>query len=242
MEKLTKKQRKELKKFEWQEKLKSQKRNEMLKKIAIWAGAALLLILSVWGLIALSSSSPDQQNSSTRIPQVSKEDIKIGSESARITLVEYSDFQCPACAAYHPMVNQLISEFEGRMLFVYRFFPIQSHQNAMISAQSSLAAHKQGKFFEMYNLLFDNQNSWVNSSNAEKIFVEYAGKLNLDIDKFKSDLKKDETKNLINNQYSQAIAIGVNSTPTFFLNGVKIQNPRTYDDFKNLIQNELNKK
>lgn len=242
MEKMTKKEKKEARKQEWQEKLKKQDQNKKLKKFGIWAGVLAVLILSVYGLFKLVNSPQTEDTASGKVPPVTKEDIAVGSPSAKVTLVEYSDFQCPACAAYHPLVKQLISEFEGKMLFAYRFFPIQSHQNAMISAQAAYAAGLANKFWEMHDMLFQTQNNWANSGNASETFTDYAKKLKLDINKFKKDLESGETKNFINNQYSQGLAIGVNSTPTFFINGTKIQNPRTYDDFKKLIQDEINKK
>ncbi|OGK52757.1 hypothetical protein A2966_03165 [Candidatus Roizmanbacteria bacterium RIFCSPLOWO2_01_FULL_41_22] len=190
------------------------------------------------------ANSPQTTNtSSSKLPEITKDDPKTGSSSAKVTLVEYSDFQCPACAAYYPMVKQLLSEYNGKIYFVYRYFPLTAtHQNAMISSLAAYAANLQGKFWEMHDMLFQTQNSWASSPKARETFIGYAKKLDLDIDKFKTDLESDRGKNFINDTYSKGLAIGVNSTPTFFLNGVKIQNPRTYDDFKNLILNELNKK
>ncbi|MBI2031772.1 MAG: thioredoxin domain-containing protein [Candidatus Levybacteria bacterium] len=242
MEKLTKKERKELKKQEWEEKLNKEKRSKMLKQIAVWAGAVFILIVSVWGLIQIANS-PQTNPELVKLPPITSSDIAIGNPKAKAVLVEYADFQCPACAAYQPFVNQLIIDFKDNIYFVYRFFPlIQTHKNAMISAQAGFAAHKQGKFWEMDNLLYTDQKSWENASNAKEIFIDYASKLKLDMEKFQADLESDEGKKIINEQYSQGLSIGVNSTPTFFLNGVKIQNPRSYNDFKQLVQNEIDKK
>lgn len=241
MEKLTKKERKELRKKEWEEKLKKESRNKMLKQTALWAGAIVILILSVWGLIKIADSPTTTGN--IKIPSVAKSDITIGNPKAKVVLVEYADFQCPACAAYQPFVNQLMIDFKDNIYFVYRFFPlIQIHKNAMISAQAGYAAHKQDKFWEMDNLIYTTQKSWENSGNAKEIFIDYAKDLKLDVEKFKSDLESEEGRKIINEQYSQGLSIGVNSTPTFFLNGVKIQNPRSYNDFKQLVQNEIDKK
>lgn len=243
MEKLTKKEKKELRKLEWQEKLKKEQRNKKFKTIGIWAVVLSVLILSVYGLLQLANSPQVTNTSSGKLPEITKDDPTTGTPSAKVTLVEYADFQCPACAAYHPMVKQLLSEYNGRIYFVYRYFPlITIHQNAMISAQSAYAAGLQNKFWEMHDILFQTQNSWANSSKAKEAFIELAKKLNLDIDKFKTDLESNKGKDFINDTYSKGLAIGVNSTPTFFINGKKIQNPRTYNDFKSLIDNEINKK
>ena len=112
----------------------------------------------------------------------------------------------------------------------------------MISSLAGYAAREQNKFWEMHDMLFQTQNSWANSQKARETFIDYAKKLNLDIDKFTKDIDSGEAKNFINDTYSKGLAIGVNSTPTFFINGSKIQNPQTYNDFKSQIENEINKK
>ena len=242
MEKPSKKERKELKKLEWEEKLKTEKRNKMLKQIGIWIGAAAILIASVYGLIQLANS-PQTNPDLAKLPPITKEDIATGNPKAKAVLVEYADFQCPACAVYQPFINQLLIDFKDQIYFAYRFFPLfQTHKNAMISAQAAYAANLQGKFWEMDNLLYTTQKSWENSSNAKEIFIDYAKTLKLDMKKFEADLESDQGKKTINEQYSQGLNIGVNSTPTFFLNGVKIENPRGYNDFKQLVQNEIDKK
>ncbi|MCL5435304.1 MAG: DsbA family protein [Patescibacteria group bacterium] len=236
-QKLTKKERKELRRQEWQEKAETQKRNALLKKWGIIIGVVLVVGLSVIGLIKLAGSSPSSSSSAINLPPVSKNDITKGDPKAKITLVEYADFQCPACAAYHPLVKQLLSEFGDKIYFAYRFFPLTSiHKNALISAQAAYAAKLQGKFFEMHDMLFETQASWAQSDSAADTFVAYAKKLGLDTDKFQKDMTSDETKNYVADSQNQASSIGINATPTFFVNGVQIANPRSYDDFKKIIQ------
>ncbi len=241
MVKLTKKERKEQKKLEWQEKLKKEKKKQLFQKIGLWAGVAVILILVVYGLIQIANS-PQESSTTSNVPPITKNDITTGNPKAKVTLIEYADFQCPACAAYHPFVNQLLVDFSGKIYFAYRFFPlIQIHQNAMLAAQAAYAAGRQGKFWDIGNMLFDNQTSWADSSDARNTFISYAKKLNLNIDKFQKDMDASQTKNFINNELSSGTQIGINSTPTFFINGQKIQNPANYNDFKTLIQNALNK-
>ncbi len=243
MEKLTKKEKKEAKKQEWQEKFKKQEQNRRLKSFGIWATAALVLIVAVYGLIQIANSPQVTSTSSGKLPQVTKEDPTTGNPNAKVTLVEYADFQCPACAAYHPLVKQLLADYKNKIYFVYRYFPLtQVHQNAMISAQAAFAAGLANKFWEMHDMLFETQNSWANSQKARETFIDYAKKLNLDIDKFTKDIDSTEAKNFITDTSNKGTAIGINSTPTFFINGSKIQNPQTYNDFKSLIENEINKK
>ncbi len=242
-QKLTKKEKKELRRQEWQEKAEKEKRNAMLKKWGMIIGVALVIGLSVVGLIKLAGSSGSSSSLGINVPPVSKNDITKGDSKAKVTLIEYSDFQCPACAAYYPLVKQLLSEFGDKIYFAYRFFPLTSiHKNAMISSQAAYAAKLQGKFFEMHDMLFQTQTSWAESNDAAETFVAYAQKLGLDSDKFKKDMNSNEAKNYVTSSQNQASSIGVNATPTFFVNGRQITNPKNYDDFKKIIQDELNKK
>lgn len=212
---------------------------ERMKKIGIWVGVVVIITASIWGLISLVNS-PAPASSISNLPPVSKDDIATGPKDAKVTLVEYADFQCPACASHHPWVKQLLSEFPKDIYFVYRFFPLTSiHQNALLSSQAGFATNLQGKFWQMHDLLYENQKSWAAENNALDIFVSYAEKINLDIDKFKKDISSDQTKKFVNDELNQAISIGVNSTPTFFLNGKKIQNPRSYDELRKLIQDQI---
>jgi protein-disulfide isomerase len=155
-------------------------------------------------------------------------------KDAKITLIEYSDFQCPACGAYYPMVKKLGQEFKN-ISIIYRHFPLSQHANAKPAAQAAEAAGRQGKFWEMHNMLFDNQTAWSGSASAEEIFTGYAQTLELDINKFKANFNSTETKTKIETDY-QSGANAIDGTPTFFLNDKKIQNPQNYDDFRSIIQ------
>lgn len=243
-QKLTKKEKKELRKLEWQEKAKKELRNQTIKKYSMWVGAVTAIVLGIGGLVMLvNSSSSTSSNQKVSIAPVSKKDITKGNLKAKVTVIEYADFQCPACAIYNPIVNQILVEYSDKILYVYRMFPLTNiHPNAHISAQAAYAAYKQGKFFEIKDLLFENQTEWDKSSDPTGIFNDYAKELKLDLAKFQKDLKSQEAKNYVNDSENKALSEGMNSTPTFIVNGVKIQNPQGYDEFKKLIDNELNKK
>jgi len=241
--KMTKKEKKELRKLEWQQKAEHVKRNALYKKIGIIVGVVLIVALSVIGLIKLAGSSTDSSSSAIKVPAVSKSDITQGNPKSKVTLIEYADFQCPACASYHPLVNQLLTEFNGKIFYVYRMFPLSNiHQNAIISAQAGYAALKQNKFFQMDDYLYNGQAQWENLPNPKDTFISYAGKLKLDTAKFEADMNSSEAQNYVADSENQATSIGVNATPTFFVNGKQITNPASYDEFKKIIQDELNKK
>lgn len=238
--KLTKKEKKELRKLEWQEKAKNEQRNAQIKKYSIWAAVVGAIILIIGGLIMLVGSPSSTTSVTANVAPVSAKDITNGQNKAKVTLIEYSDFQCPACAAYHPLIKQLLTEYEGKIYFVYRIFPLtRIHPNAKISSRAAYAAYKQNKFFEMSDLLFNGQKDWSNESDPSRIFIDYAESLKLDVKKFKDDMNSNEAKNYVETAENQATSEGINSTPTFILNGVKIKNPAGYDEFKKLIENEV---
>lgn len=243
MENLTKKERRGLKKLESEEKLKKERRVKLIKKIGLWIGTIAVVAVSIWGLIALVNNDSLPQKA-INLPPISKNDIVWGiPEDAKVTLVEYADFQCPACRNYFPLIRQLEKDFGDKLLVVYRFFPLtQIHQNAMLSTQAAYAASKQNKFWEIHDVLYENQTLWANSSNAKDLFIEYAKKINLNVSQFINDLNSDATKKFVNNEENSAISIGVNATPTFFVNGNMIQNPQGTKAFKQIIQDALNKK
>lgn len=214
-----------------------------LKELGIWAGVIAVLIGGLWLLITAVNSSPSPSTpAQINLPAITKDDFVKGNATANATLVEYSDFQCPACKIYFPLVKQLEQYFGDKIQIVYRLFPlIQIHQNAMLSSQAAYAASLQGKFWEMHDLLFENQSNW-SDINPKDTFIGYAKDLNLDLNKFKIDLDSELTKKFVTDELNKGIAIGINSTPSFFVNGKHIQNPAGYDAFKKIIQDEIDKK
>jgi len=175
---------------------------------------------------------------------INDSDWYLGGKNAKVTLVEYSDFQCPACGYYSPIVNQLAKDFPDKIKIVFRHFPLPQHQYARLAARYAEAAGKQNKFWQMTEIIFDGQSQWEKAS-ADKIeqdyFLKYAQTLGLNIDKLKSDLNLKEIDDKIESDYIGGEKSNIPGTPTFFLNGKQIFNPRTYAEFKALIEKELNK-
>lgn len=163
-----------------------------------------------------------------------------GKQDAAVKLVEYSDFQCPACRAYYPIVEQIVEKYKDRISFEYRHYPLTTiHRNAFAAARASEAAGKQDKFWEMYRLLFANQSTWSDSDNTQTTFEGYAKQLNLDMEQYKIDFASSETNGAINASIREFNKLGLpKSTPTFLLNGKKIQ-PRDAADFSRLIDEQL---
>lgn len=167
-----------------------------------------------------------------------------GSNQSGVVLIEYGDFQCPACRQYYPVVKQLKETYKDRVVFQFRNFPlVQIHRNAFVASRAAEAADKQGKFWEMHDLLYENQQTWSEASNPNSYFENYAKQLGLDVTKFKQDLASEETNDKINADIQAGQDIGANSTPTFVLNGKKIEkNPGSVEDFNKLIDDAIKAK
>ncbi len=241
-EQLTKKQRRELKKQETQALADKNRKKEQSKSLMMWLAVVAGIALIVWGIVASSGDNSSVNVSS--ISDIVEQDHVKGNPDASIVIMEYSDFQCPACKAYFPIIKQLMSEYSDDIAFVYRHYPLTSiHANAEPAARAAEAASIQGKFWEMHDKLFENQSEWSELSTklAEDKFAEYAEAIGLDIDKFKTDLDSKDTKERVRSDSQSALRAGLNSTPTFFIDGEKIKNPRGLNEFKFFIDNLLQK-
>ena len=215
----------------------SSKKKKRIKSITIWSGVVLGLIVLVLGMIKITSRP---QSESTRLEDKSDGVNWVkGNKSANIIIVEYSDFQCSACVHYYRITKRLIEELGNDFQLHFRHYPLVAiHANAMLAAQSAEAAGRQGKFWEMHDLLFERQQEWKKKKNEEaiKLFVQYAVYLNLNRQQFQRDLHSEAVRKKVYNNARTGRLSGVKSTPIFFLNGQKIVNkPRNYETFKELI-------
>lgn len=235
---LTKKEKRALAKEEKRRAREQKERTGKLQKIVI--GLLILAGLSYGGYrLVRWINAPQPEIAQAEIEVAGDEWIK-GNPQASVTLVEYSDFQCPACKNFSPLVRRLSDEFSDDVRVVYRQLPLISiHRNAFDAAKASEAAGRQGKFWEMHDKLFENQDKWESDSSPEDKFEEYAKELGLDLDRYKADYDSDEVKDDVNSDVSTANRLGLSSTPSFILDGRKIENPRSYDDFKSLIEDEI---
>lgn len=201
-----------------------------------FAALALLFAVSFW----FAGNGDSGGTASVLSGALASDDWMRGNENAKAVLIEYSDFQCPACGSYYPLVKALHEEFGDSLLVVYRHFPLsQIHENAEPAARAAEAAGTQGKFWEMHDLLFERQKEWSGDWNAAGAFAAYAGALGLDTGRFINDFNSQEVKAEVARDYESGFRAGIAGTPTFFLNGKKIQNPRSYEEFKKVISESL---
>lgn len=172
---------------------------------------------------------------------VTESDHVRGTVGGKVTLVEFGDLQCPACGAYEPIVRQVTAENAGTLQVVFKHFPLtQIHQNALLAAKASEAASNQGRFWEMHDILYDKQSEWSGALNARDIFLGYATQLGLDLNQFTSDLNSSAIQSKILAEYKEGVNLGVQGTPTFFLNGKMIENPGSVEAFNKLIKDAAN--
>jgi len=207
------------------------------KRFLFWACFIIVLVLIIWGLIVAMGKTPVTlgQNFGTPAP-ITASDHVFGPKDAPVTIVEYSDFQCPACQTYYFIMEKVLASSTVPFRLVYRHFPLSQHQNAVPASLASESAGVQGKFWEMYRLMFENQTDWEGLKDTTSIFVGYAKEIGLDVEKFKADLSSTTLKDKIKANMDEGIKIGVNATPTFFVNGKAINNPASYDEFKTIIE------
>lgn len=157
-----------------------------------------------------------------------------GEGTADVTLVEYGDFECVVCYRFYPVLKQVKEKYGDKITFQFRHFPIvNSHPNAMAAHRAAEAAGKQGKFWEMHDLLYENWQSWEArvTKNPTPLFESYAQSIGLDMEKYKTDVASSEINSIINKDMAEASKLNVDGTPTFFLNGEKLTDARDNLDY-----------
>jgi len=217
--------------------------SQKLKKILTWGGFIIIIGLIIFGLIAANKKAQGITDSNAPVTlnnPVTSSDWSIGSSTAPVTLVEYGDYECPSCGAFHPVLQQLLAaEGPSRVYFIFRNFPLPQHANAMISAEAAGAAGLQGQYWAMHDMLYTNQNDWVNVPDPTSIFEGYASKIGINTTQFLKDLTSPDVYNRVVSDLKQAQQNNLDYTPTFFINGVRITNPQSYAAFKQLIDDTI---
>lgn len=188
-----------------------------------WIVFGLIAIVTLGGLIALSKKDDinvDDVNAFSVIKNDQFTDHVYGKADSKVVLIEYVDFQCPGCGAAFPNVTTIKEEYKDKIAFVYRAFPLTSiHPNALATAGAAEAAAKQGKFWQMHDLLFKSQSVWKDLKPEDRgaVFSNYAAQIGLNVDQFNADIASPEASK--NVSYARALGAksGVSSTPTLFL-------------------------
>jgi len=214
-----------------------------LNYIGIGAVAVMLTAIVLFGYFSTKNSEnthksaiPTSSDNLNLIAPITKRDQSKGNKEANIVIVDYSDFQCPACAyTALKLLPEIEDYYQGKIKIVFRHFPLSYHK---ISYQGSLAAEaagKQGKFWVMHDMIFENQNTL--DKNAFNLFAK---KIGLDYKKFKSDMKSEEIKNKVNKDIESGEELKIRATPTLFINGEKYSGELTFDALRFQIDSLLN--
>lgn len=209
------------------------KKDAFRQNIFTWGLVAILgvgLVLFVGSLL----SNNDSNLGGVQEVVVTDDDWIKGNPEAAVTLVEYGDFMCPGCAAAHGQVERILADSGDDVRFVFRNYPILGPKS-LLAARVAEAAGAQGKFFEMYDLMFQNQNEWSRARNTDEIFNGYAEELGLDMEAYEAALTSREVADRVSDQLAVGRSLGVSSTPTFFLNGQKMTFSN-YNQFEELIR------
>lgn len=215
---------------------KSQKNNSIAQVV----GAVLLVAALIVGWQAISKNGSSDTYSPPAVGEITDKDYIKGNIAANVVLTEYSDFQCPACAGYAPILRQVADEYGDRIAFVYRHYPLFSiHPNAEEAAWAAEAAGKQGQFWEMHDLLFERQQQWSSERRIKSTLFDYAESLGLEMTQFESDYESDDVRDKVAADVVSGNRERVSGTPTFFINGSKMTSARSIDDFRRIIDMEL---
>lgn len=184
-------------------------------------GIIALTVVILAGIVIFGGKTAPKATDAIKVDKgelVRDDSAKIGTDGAKVTIVEFADFQCPACATAHPVLKQIIEQHKDRIQFVHRNFPLSMHANAEVASRAAEAAALQGKFWEMHDVLFEKQNEWGTSLKPYDIFNGYAQTIGLNVDQFKTDIDSTKVIDKIRLDKGDGEALGVNSTPTIYIN------------------------
>lgn len=209
-------------------------------RAAAWLVAVAAIGASLYAIV----KAGEKQSAPAASPAAATaDDWQRGASTAAVTLIEYADPQCPACAQYQPMLNELFEQYGDRVNFVYRHFPLQQlHANAQLASRAAEAAGSQGNIWGMLDLLYGEQPAWSNLDQgaAREQFTGYAEQLDFDVERFNADLDSSEVADAVDADAASGRAAKITGTPSFFLNGERLANPRSTEDFAKAIEAALN--
>jgi protein-disulfide isomerase len=189
-----------------------------------WGIVAVVVLLLI-GIFVFTGNKNDSNSSSKTASNKPTENIQ-GKGTSGVKLVEYGDFQCPYCGQAYAPVKEAVTNLNDQIYFQFRNFPLQNvHQNAFSAARAAEAAAQQNKFWEMHDALYENQGQWSSLSNPVPFFEKLASQIGLNASKFKTDYSSSTVNNLINADMAAGTKLGVSGTPTFFLDGKKVDLP-----------------
>ncbi len=200
--------------------------------------AGCVAVLGLFVVLEVRSAPEVSESSGAEDPRIVRADSHVLQEATEGSpvLVEFLDFECEACGALYPAIEQLREDFAGQVEFVVRYLPLPSHLNSRNAAHAAEAAARQGEFEAMYRLLFETQTSWGESQeDMSPLFRSYAEELGLDLAQFDADVVSEDVAARVEADFQDAQSLGLSGTPSLFLDGEVIQ-PRTLGDFEDALE------
>lgn len=230
-------------------------RRGQMTKTTTWFIVGFIVLVTVAVIVAGAYSSGQSANNAsstfvaTTVPAITASDWTEGNPNAKVSLIEYGDFECPACGEYFPLMQQLVQNYSSTVLFVFRNFPLTSiHPFAQIGAQAAEAAGLEGgasKYWAMHDLLYKDQNDWSTNTAltpaqvVSQYFNGYAQSIGLNVSTFDNDLNATSVLQKIQTDVNSGNAAQIDHTPTFFMNLAQIQNPGSLSDFESVLNAAL---
>lgn len=206
-----------------------------MKKLLNIKMFVFLAFVAVAAAIVYSNFAAKEANEGVEVKQYIK-----GNPDAAVVLTEYSDFQCPACGQFYPVVKELLETHGDDLALEYKHFPLISvHPFAVPAAKAAEAAGQQGKFFEMHDKLFENQQIWSRAANPRAFFSQYAEEIGLDVELFNRHYRASILEEKIEGEFNEARELGLTGTPSFLLNGERLQF-ETFEEFTTAIEAAVN--
>ncbi len=201
----------------------------------------IIVVVIVFAVILFSGGSKVENNfTKEELSKVLENDYVEGKVDSKVVFIEYLDFQCPACKAYAPFMDEAKEAYGDRVAFVTRHLPLtEIHPNAELAGRAAESAGLQGKYKEAHDILFDRQNEWSRKRLSLNLFDSYMEEIGLDMEKYKEDLSSDAVIKKVKTDLAAAQFLGLNSTPSFLLQGEPLANPRTIEELGILFDAEF---
>ncbi|GIM65632.1 hypothetical protein Pve01_86360 [Planomonospora venezuelensis] len=208
---------------------------------------AVIVILAIGGVIIASQSQQRDQTAAADVSAATadgaivREDSRILGEegSSDVTFVEFLDFECEACGAAYPIVEDLRAKYAGEVTFVIRYFPLPGHFNAGRAARAVESAARQGELDAMYSKMYETQKEWGEAQDPkDDLFRSFAEEIGLDMDQYDADYASQEVDERISRDVADGESLGVTGTPTFYVDGELFQ-PKTVEDFSAALDEAL---
>lgn len=212
--------------------------SQEIKILSVIGG--LTLVLVVGGAFFLGGNSSNQTTVADPKILVRSDSEKISTPSAKVTIVEFGDYQCPACGAAFPIAKRIINDYKGKINFVFRHFAFIGPESTW-AAEAAECAGEQGKFWDYHDYLYEHQSGENQGAFSKDNLKSFAKILSLDTPKFNSCLDSDKYSGKVSSDTNDGKTLGVNSTPTFFINGEKEIGVLNYNAFKSKIDSLLSK-